>query len=177
MSKRHGLSKSAEYIAYMHMKSRCCNKDNLSFKDYGGRGIKISSSWLESFLNFYKDMGPRPSKDHSIDRIDNNENYSKENCKWSTRKEQQNNRRLTYRMIEHHKNLHSIATKNRHKIYGNPLTRKSKICPRCKTLKKLVCFSKNRSSPDKYNTYCKQCFCKYQNKRRSNNEYVNRAKS
>jgi len=65
------------------------------FKDYGGRGIKICDRWLESFENFYVDLDPKPSPKfmYSIDRIDNNDDYTLENCKWSTRLQQQNNRR------------------------------------------------------------------------------------
>lgn len=89
----HGLSKTPEYRAYHHMKERCYVVTDKRYKDYGGRGIKISKKWLISFDTFYKDMGKRPSNKYSIDRIDNNGDYCKENCKWSTAKEQQNNTR------------------------------------------------------------------------------------
>ena len=68
----HGLSKNHTYVAWVGMRSRCYNKNNKKYKKYGGRGITVCDHWRKDFLNFYKDMGERPSKSHSIDRINNN---------------------------------------------------------------------------------------------------------
>ena len=91
---------TSEYRIWSGMKSRCRNKNNKDYSNYGGRGITISNRWLNSFDNFLKDMVERKSSTHSIDRINNNKGYSKENCKWSTSKEQlrnkRNNRLITF---------------------------------------------------------------------------------
>ena len=84
-------SKTREYWTWTHMKYRCLCKNNPVYKYYGGRGITICPEWL-IFENFYNDMGDKP-KNKSLDRIDNNKGYYKDNCKWSTPKEQQNNKR------------------------------------------------------------------------------------
>jgi hypothetical protein len=71
----------------------CCN--NPKYKDYGGRGISVCDRWLKSFTNFYNDMGKRPSSRYSLDRINNNGNYSKSNCRWATCTEQSLNRKTS----------------------------------------------------------------------------------
>lgn len=74
------------------MKNRCNNPKAGRYEDYGGRGITVCDEWME-FEAFYRDMGPRPSKHHSIERRENDKGYSKENCHWATKVEQMNNRR------------------------------------------------------------------------------------
>lgn len=93
---RHGMYKSVEYRTYMHMKDRCLNPRCKAYPDYGGRGIMICKQWLESFQSFYADMGPRPSPNHELDRIDNSEGYSPGNCRWAIRAQQLRNTRRTH---------------------------------------------------------------------------------
>lgn len=81
---------SPEYQVWMSMRSRCNNAKHRSYAVYGGRGIKVCKRW-DDFDLFLKDMGPRPSLEHSIDRINNDGNYEPANCKWSTKKEQNRN--------------------------------------------------------------------------------------
>lgn len=90
---KHGRTESQEFVAWTAMKDRCSKKSGLDYERYVARGITVCERWLESFENFYEDMGDKPSKKHSLDRIDNNLGYYKENCKWATMKEQSNNRR------------------------------------------------------------------------------------
>jgi hypothetical protein len=85
-----------EYKAWDSMKQRCSNPKVASFKDYGGRGIRVCDRWLRSFEAFFADVGPRPSAKHSLDRFpDNDGNYEPGNVRWATPEEQQNNRRKT----------------------------------------------------------------------------------
>lgn len=94
-SYKHGKSRTYIYYAWSQMKDRCYRSNNKAYKSYGGRGITVCDRWLGSFENFYEDMGDRPSNEHSLDRINVNGNYCKENCKWSTRKEQSLNKTNT----------------------------------------------------------------------------------
>jgi len=80
------------------MKTRCLDRKSGNYQNYGARGIKVSDRWL-NFMNFIADMGPRPFPKHSLDRIDNDGNYCKENCRWATTTEQNNNRRNTIYVI------------------------------------------------------------------------------
>jgi len=109
---KHGATKNnkrtPEYSIWSGIKNRCNNKNNISYKNYGGRGIKLCERW-NVFANFLADIGSRPSKDHSIDRIDPNGNYEPSNCRWATTKEQAANRRK--------------------KVFVGPV-----CCPNCKTV-------------------------------------------
>jgi len=85
------------YCRWKSMKARCYHMNNPQWINYGLRGISICDRWLESdgqgFINFCKDMGPRPNENYSIDRIDNDGNYEPSNCQWATKSQQARNQR------------------------------------------------------------------------------------
>jgi len=116
---KHGFAKQGNktrlYRIWENMKRRCNNPEHPSFKDYGGRGIKICDQW-DNFLEFYNDMNDSYEKhiekygikETSIDRIDVNGNYEPSNCRWATGAEQANNTRMN-RLIEYNGETHNIT--------------------------------------------------------------------
>ena len=90
-NKKHGKASAKIYDIWYSIKDRCENKNNASYANYGGRGIKLCHHW-QSFENFYADMGDKP-KNMSIDRVDNSKDYSPENCRWVTVTTQNRNKR------------------------------------------------------------------------------------
>lgn len=103
---KHKMYGTRIYKSWMSMKERCLNKNRKDYKDYGGRGIIICERWVNSFENFYKDMGNR-IEGLSLDRIDNNKGYYKENCRWATLKEQNNNKRNNH-LLTHNRKTQNV---------------------------------------------------------------------
>ncbi|TQI66244.1 hypothetical protein LY85_0905 [Clostridium sp. KNHs216] len=91
---KHGMSGTPEYRTYYNMIKRCEYKNDVSYAEYGGRGIRVCPRWRSSFLNFLADMGKRPTDRHSIDRIDVNGNYEPSNCRWAVVETQEHNKRV-----------------------------------------------------------------------------------
>jgi hypothetical protein len=85
--KRTGKA-SPEYKTWLGMKARCYREKNKDYPNWGGKGIRVCDKWVNNFMAFYTDMGPKPSPQHTIDRCDSSKNYSPDNCRWATFQQQ-----------------------------------------------------------------------------------------
>lgn len=102
-----GKNRTTTYRSWHMMIQRCCNPNATRFERYGGRGITVCQGWRESFEAFYRDMGKRP-EGTTLDRINRDGPYCKENCRWATRREQQSNLRSN-RKISYQGETHTLA--------------------------------------------------------------------
>jgi len=121
-SKTHGKTGSKEYISWQKMKERCFNPVNIKYANYGGRGITVCEQWKNSFENFFRDMGPRPSN-YTLDRIHTEGDYEPGNCRWASSREQNRNRRDNV-WVEHNGKkiiqqelLNKLGIKTSHLLY------------------------------------------------------------
>lgn len=94
----HRRAKTREYRTWSEIIQRCHNPKSTAYPYYGAKGVTVCDRWRESFESFLEDMGEKPSPDHSIDRVETTGNYDPENCRWATRKEQDQNKRNTRRI-------------------------------------------------------------------------------
>ena len=97
---KHGGKKTPTYEIWKSMKARCYNSNDKQYADYGGRGIAVCEEWREDYAQFLADMGARP-EGRSIERINNDLGYSKDNCKWATQIEQMSNTRRSRFVVFH----------------------------------------------------------------------------
>lgn len=104
----HRKSNLPEYKIWSNIKSRCFNPKSTGFKYYGGRGMTMCDTWAHSFEQFYKDMGPRPWENATIDRVDVNQGYTPENCRWASYQEQANNTQDNHQLT-HDGETHTIS--------------------------------------------------------------------
>lgn len=102
-------SKHPLYYTWDGIKKRCYQKNATGYENYGGRGIKMSDDWKKSFWKFVEDMGDKPFQAATIERINNDADYSKENCTWANSKEQSENRR---------NNIYVLYNDNVYTLYG-----------------------------------------------------------
>jgi hypothetical protein len=96
---KHNKSHLPEYQVWKAMNQRCSNKNNHAYSDYGGRGITVCEEWKD-FGVFIQQMGERPTKNHTLERVNNNKGYNSQNCEWELRPIQSQNRRYSKLSIE-----------------------------------------------------------------------------
>jgi len=106
----HGMFGTPEYKAWAAMKQRCINPNDNRYHSHGERGITYCESW-ETFEKFFEDMGLRTTSKHSLDRIDNNGNYIKSNCRWATQSQQSINKRIAKNNTSGYKGVYKRGSK------------------------------------------------------------------
>lgn len=124
---KHGLARTPAYKSYVTMLDRCYRANHRSYSKYGGKGITVCESWRNGVENFVRDMGPRPSLKHSLDRIDPNGNYGPSNCRWATATEQQRNRRDTLTLTFKDQSLPLAEWAERYRLPANTLHGRIKL--------------------------------------------------
>ncbi len=122
----HGMCGTPEYRSWYHMKDRCINLKNKNYQDYGGRNINVCEEWLNSFENFFADMGFKPHSGLTLERWDNEKGYSRENCIWTSRVVQGRNQRTPKNNVSGYKGVcwvkrdkkyYSYITANNKRVY------------------------------------------------------------
>ena len=105
----HGMTGTKEYRCWNAIRQRCENPRARDYQNYGGRGIQVCEAWRKSFEEFFKHMGPAPSLDSSIERIDNSRGYEPDNCKWCRSFKEQARNRRSGRMLRAFGKTQSVA--------------------------------------------------------------------
>jgi len=117
----YGFRGSKEYNCWVGINQRCSNPLNRGYKNYGGRGIYMSTEFRDCFLTFYQHVGKAPSTSHSLDRIDNDKGYERGNLRWATQEEQCNNTRKNIRQPIYGEELTIAQAARKYKILAGSL--------------------------------------------------------
>lgn len=123
----HGMYKAPIYKIWSQMIQRCHNPKAAGYSDYGGRGIKVCQEWRESFEAFLRDVGERPSQQHSIDRIDNSKGYQPGNVRWATSRQQLCNRRNNRRFGVRGESLTLVELCDKYGCNKNTVTKRLRL--------------------------------------------------
>ncbi len=121
----HGATGTKEHNAWRAMKRRCLCKTDPAYTSYGGRGITICNKWVRSFESFRSDLGLAPGDNYTLDRINNNEGYYKENCRWATMTLQNRNKGNVKLTMEKAKEIRRLYKRGYINAY---LARKYNVC-------------------------------------------------
>jgi hypothetical protein len=150
-------SKSPHYKRWASMLSRCRNKNAPNWKNYGGRGIRVCAEWERS-ENFVAWCEATYIPGTTLDRIDNDGDYSPRNCRWATVTEQHKTRRKhTAVQGKQYAKLGAARQEAWHKSFGDPRKRPGKVCPRCGLFLENSLFYRRRGKADGLSSACKAC--------------------
>lgn len=128
--KTHGLTGTMAYQSWIGMRQRCYNPNAWNYGNYGGRGIQVCERWIESFENFFADLGERPSKQHSLGRIDNDSGYSPDNCRWETALQQRCSKRPpNWRRVKFERSIEKKLSALSDSEYGEILRKRNQLSP------------------------------------------------
>lgn len=123
LATKHGQKDTMTYSVWKNMRARCNSKSSSGYYKYGALGTKVCERW-NSYTNFLEDMGERPSKEHTLDRIDPGGNYEPHNCRWLLMKDQCHNRKIT-KFVQYQGQKYAVAVLARmHNISGQTLRRR-----------------------------------------------------
>jgi len=120
---KHGLIHTPEYRAWISMKDRCLNPKSSNYSGWGGRGIGVHAGWVDDFMAFFDHLGPKPTPQHSLDRIDGSRGYEPGNVRWATKSEQSANRRPMPRGSDHGNHVHGRTGSPEYKTWVSIKTR------------------------------------------------------
>lgn len=154
------------YDRWHNMMARCYRPNHPTYPHYGGRGISVDLSWHDSrVFRAWAEKTYQPGL--WLERRNNNEGYTPDNCCWATREQQMlNRRRDTHAQLAHIKRMHKELEKKLRAVHGDPATRKTQVCPVCRVRKRKSAFARSLGATSGRASYCRECMKIYKSRRK-----------